>query len=148
MADDRTLCTISTSGDIEIKNGACRVLPLENTKENIENIAYGLDEISQLNPVFFNYKKDSSAASAQSLIDDRTKRRLGFIAEDVQAVIPEVVIWQQPGQVDGIDYAYLTALRVKGIQELDQRTENYETLCLESAPQHQVSNLMCLGIVV
>mgnify|MGYP001618509440 CR=1 FL=1 len=53
--------------------------------------------------------------------DDRTKRRIGFIAEDMQLVIPEAVIWQN-GQVESIDLAHLTALLTRGVQDLAGET--------------------------
>ncbi len=117
VTDDRTLCTIAASGEIEFVNGACGTSS-RRYKQNIKDLGYGLEEIRKLNPVFFNYTKDASASSDLSIIDDRTKRRIGFIAEDMQAVIPEAVIWQNQ-QIESIDYAHLTALLTKGVQELD-----------------------------
>ena len=117
VTDDRTLCTIAASGEIEFKDGACGTSSLRY-KENIEGLDYGLEEINKLNPVFFNYIKDSSGASSLSMVGDRTKRKVGFIAEEVNEIIPEVVIWEE-GQIDGIDYAYMTAVLAKAVQELD-----------------------------
>jgi len=50
---------------------------------------------------------------------------VGFIAEEMNEIIPEVVIWEN-GQVDGIDYAYLTAVLTRGVQELDLKIEGLE----------------------
>ncbi|OFZ56495.1 MAG: hypothetical protein A3D92_07560 [Bacteroidetes bacterium RIFCSPHIGHO2_02_FULL_44_7] len=54
------------------------------------------------------------------MVGDRTKRKVGFIAEEVNEIIPEVVIWEE-GQIDGIDYAYMTAVLAKAVQELDEK---------------------------
>jgi hypothetical protein len=121
VTDDRTLCTIAASGEIELKDGACGTSSLRY-KENIQGIGYGLAEVNKLNPVFFNYLKDSSATSSLSMMGDRTKRKVGFIAEEMNQIIPEVVIWQD-GQVDGIDYAFLTSVLTKALQELNQKVD-------------------------
>ncbi|MEX2013996.1 MAG: tail fiber domain-containing protein, partial [Parcubacteria group bacterium] len=115
VTDDRTLCTASASGKIEFVNGACGTSSLRY-KQNIESLSYGLNEVLELNPVFFEYKDAASAI-------DRTKRRIGFIAEEVNEVIPEVVIWQG-GIVESIDYAFLTSLLVKSVQELSQKFDD------------------------
>lgn len=47
-------------------------------KENIESLPYGLDAINNLNPVSFNWKKNG-------------RLKYGFIAQEVQEVIPEMV---------------------------------------------------------
>ncbi|MFH0792293.1 MAG: tail fiber domain-containing protein [bacterium] len=135
--DDRTLCTEAATGDIEFVNGACGTSS-RRYKENIKEMAYGLDEINRLNPVFFNYTKDSAAPSDLSLIDDRTKRRIGFIAEDLQEVIPEVVIWQG-GNVESIDYAYLVSLLTKGVQELSSTVDSLSLAA--SRQQKQIDEL-------
>ncbi len=114
--DTRTLCVPDTTGVVEFVNGACGTSSLRY-KENVKDIGYGLDQIKQLKPVFFNYIRDSEVPNDLDLKDDRTKRRIGFIAEEMQQVVPEVVIWQN-GQIESIDYSYLTALLTKGVQDL------------------------------
>ena len=49
----------------------------------------------------------------------RTKRRIGFIAEDMESVFPETVQHDANGVAKGIDYPNLTAVLAKGMQELD-----------------------------
>ncbi|MBI4084800.1 MAG: tail fiber domain-containing protein, partial [Candidatus Levybacteria bacterium] len=119
--DDRSLCTEAASGDIELKNGACGTSALRY-KENIEGMTYGLDEINLLNPVFFNYKNFDEQNPG-----GRTKRRIGFIAEEMQQVVPEVVLLDEEGLADSIDYAYLVSMLTKGVQELDSRTKGIGT---------------------
>ncbi|MBI2676677.1 MAG: tail fiber domain-containing protein [Candidatus Yanofskybacteria bacterium] len=116
VTDDRSVCAIAATGELELVNGACGTSSLRY-KENIAGLDYGLAEIAKLNPVFFNYTKDSLASASLSLIDNRTKRRVGFIAEEVNEIIPEVVIWQD-GRIENIDYAHLTSILTKGVQEL------------------------------
>ena len=53
-------------------------------KQNISTITYGLDTISSLNPVKFNWK-DGFEPSEDG------KDLLGFVAQEVQTIIPEAV---------------------------------------------------------
>jgi hypothetical protein len=108
VTDDRTVCAISTSGELELKDGACGTSSAR-FKENITSLDYGLAELTQLNPVSFTYINDTSTT--------RTERRLGLIAEQVQPIIPEVVTLDETGQIEGIDYANLIPLLIKSIQE-------------------------------
>ncbi|PIZ47216.1 hypothetical protein COY32_02080, partial [candidate division WWE3 bacterium CG_4_10_14_0_2_um_filter_41_14] len=52
-----------------------------NLKKNVENSAYGLDTIMALNPVEFNWKSEENSIS----------KSLGFIAQDIEIVIPKLV---------------------------------------------------------
>ena len=53
-------------------------------KKNIRNITYGLSAVMQLQPKIFNWK-DNFVSS------ENGKEMLGFIAQDIQQIIPEVV---------------------------------------------------------
>ncbi len=119
VTDTLTLCT-DANGDIEFKSGACTVSSLKY-KQNVESLSYGLDSIREMNPVFFEYKD-----FVGNDLSGRTKRKVGFIAEEMQLVVPEVVIYQD-GEIDGIDYAFLTSVLTKGIQELDAKVESIFT---------------------
>jgi hypothetical protein len=126
VTDTLTLCT-DANGDIEFKSGACSTSSIRY-KENVNELSYGLDEIRQMNPVFFEYKN-----WVNEDLSSRTKRKVGFIAEDMEKIIPEVVIYED-GLVDGIDYAFLTSVLAKGIQELDAKvTSIFENLVANSA---------------
>lgn len=116
--DTRTVCLVDSTGRFRIKNGVCGTSSLRY-KENIENLAYGLNEINQLNPVFYNNK-----AGIEKSLDGRTKRRIGFIAEEMNNIIPEVVFINESGQPESIDYPNLVSLLTKGVQELDSKVNN------------------------
>jgi hypothetical protein len=85
-------------------------------KENIEVVDHALDKLSQINGVSFNWKdKKSHSADTQ----------LGVIAQDVQAVFPELVL--QSDDEEGNDYLTvnyngLVAPMIEAIKEL--KTEN------------------------
>jgi hypothetical protein len=74
-------------------------------KTNVENLSYGLAEIMALNPVKFQWK---------DVQDGRTK--LGLMAQDLQKLIPEVVVGSDADQL-GVYYADLIPVLIKALQE-------------------------------
>jgi len=77
-------------------------------KENIEDIAYGIETIKSLRPRQFDVKSDGS-------------HNIGFIAQEVKPLVPEVVhesIISETGESHlGLDYGSLTAILTKALQE-------------------------------
>jgi len=72
----------------------------------------------KLNPVSFQYTEAFAST-------DR-KRKIGFIAEEVAPLIPEVVTYDDLGRPDSIDYPKLTSLLAKAIQELNLKINDLE----------------------
>jgi len=87
-------------------------------KENIENLAYGLDAVRNLRPVTFNYKKE---------VNPDTSLRIGFIAEEVVSVVPEVVTLDKDGNPEGVAYDNLVPVLVNALQEIDARLAALES---------------------
>ncbi len=80
-------------------------------KENVANLPFGLDTVLQLRPVVFDWKSSGM-------------HDLGFIAEEVEAVNPLLAEYTGPGgTLSGVKYNTMSVLLVKGVQELDVRTE-------------------------
>jgi hypothetical protein len=76
-------------------------------KQNIQALNYGIKEIMQLKPVSYNWSTNPNAGN-----------KIGFIAQQVKEIIPEVVhVGTDENQTHGMNYAELTALLVKGMQE-------------------------------
>jgi len=80
-------------------------------KENIEDISYGLNTIKALQPRKYTVTCDGSTD-------------IGFIAQEMEKIVPEVVIGKEGEK--GITYGNLTAVLVKGIQELEARVATLE----------------------
>ncbi len=91
-------------------------------KKNIKALKYGLNQVMQMQPVSFNWKTKNN----QDL-------KLGLIAQDLQALIPEVVIshtWEKDKvtgvltkkELDrlGVYYSDLIPVLVKAIQDQQQ----------------------------
>lgn len=86
-------------------------------KSNIKASTYGLKEIMKLEPVTFNWSNNDDAMFSG--------RKIGFIAQDVQKVIPEVVVKGGDKGHLGMNYAELVTVVIGATQE--QQTE-IETL--------------------
>ncbi|MCB0686113.1 MAG: tail fiber domain-containing protein, partial [Saprospiraceae bacterium] len=96
-------------------------------KSNIENIEDPLEKVSRLRGVTFDWDEEHGG-----------KHSVGFIAEEVGAVLPEIVWFEENGiDARGMDYSKMTPLLVevanamrKEYQELldiqDQKIQNLE----------------------
>jgi hypothetical protein len=74
-------------------------------ESNILPLIGALGLVERLQGVTYTRKEDGKAD-------------LGFIAEDVGAVLPQVVLWEANGaDAKGLDYARLTAVLVEAVKE-------------------------------
>jgi hypothetical protein len=90
-------------------------------KENITNLNYGLNEIKKIRPVLYNIKNDLN------------NKQIGFLAHEMQEIIPEIVSGDKDAVDEngkevhqGINYANLTSVIIKGMQEHIDITDNLE----------------------
>ena len=90
-------------------------------KENVEDISYGLGDVLQLRGVEFDWKKEGRGHD------------IGFIAQEVQSVIPEIV-----KEVDGlngkeshltVNYAAVVPVLVESIKTLKEEIDNIKENC-------------------
>ncbi|RLD21703.1 MAG: hypothetical protein DRI69_03295 [Bacteroidetes bacterium] len=101
-----------------------------NTKENVRDIQYGLDQILDLHPVSFEYKDE---------IEPMGKEHFGLIAQEVQPIMPSIVITNDvdvdpvtgefistPGQYLGMSYMELIPVLIKSVQELSAQIINQQ----------------------
>lgn len=110
-------CINSTTGELATSTSACGASS-ERFKENIQNLSYGIDAIRDLRPVSFDWKEDFIKAGTP---------QIGFIAEEVEDIIPEIVAYDSKGNVMNLDYPKLTAVLVGGIKDIDERLRVFET---------------------
>jgi hypothetical protein len=83
-------------------------------KENVIPLKDGLERLNKLNPVQFDWKKSQETDE-------------GFIAHEVQEIVPYVVKGEKDGEeIQTMDYGKLTPLLVKAIQELEARIATLE----------------------
>ena len=96
---------------IDVASGSLTVISDERLKENIVSINYGLQQIKSLRPVSFELKQG-----------DR-KTNLGFIAQEVETILPEAVITLDESMSKTVDNQkmlnkdFIVPVLVKAIQE-------------------------------
>lgn len=98
------------SGDINI-SGSLNQSSDARLKKNITGLTSGLATIQQLRGVRYNWKDET-----------RTDDKIGFIAQEVEKVLPELVVTKEDGY-KAVSYAEMTAVLVEAVKELSQQVE-------------------------
>ena len=104
---------IDSSGDLHCDQDvvAFSTTPSDKRlKTNIKDINYGLETIMKLNPKQYDWKKDDT-------------HDIGFIAQEVEKVIPEIVKDKKhfDKEIKTLDYEKLTAVLIKAVQEQQEQ---------------------------
>lgn len=92
-------------------------------KENIKKLNSSLELIMQLDGVKYDYIKESVILNSirnsvnDEKLENARKNHVGFIAQDVEKVIPEVVSYDETADIYGIDLSRLTPYLVEAIKE-------------------------------
>jgi hypothetical protein len=74
-------------------------------KTNIQTLPDALDKVERLRGVSYDLKENG-------------KHEIGVIAEEVGAVVPEIVQWDKNGKdANGVDYSRLTALLIEAVKQ-------------------------------
>lgn len=81
-------------------------------KENIKPIENGLTKILSLNGVTYNWIDKLKGGEA---------KKYGFIAQEVESVIPELTFKDKENGLKGVHYKEITALLVEAIKELTNK---------------------------
>jgi hypothetical protein len=93
-----------------------------NLKENIQVIPNALEKISAIRGVSYDWKDHVLTAKRDAPLYLNPKHDIGVIAQEVEAVIPEIVAERQDG-TKGVRYERLIALLIEGIKELKAELE-------------------------
>jgi len=80
--------------------------------ENIQDLD-SADSIYKLRPVTFDWKANH-------------KQDIGFIAEEVNEILPVLAEMNEDGQAEGVKYSKLTAILTKALQIHDQRLKDQQ----------------------
>jgi hypothetical protein len=104
---------METDGDFHAKQDvvAFSTTPSDKRlKTNIKDINYGLNTIMSLNPKQYDWKEDN-------------RHDIGFIAQEVEEVIPEIVKDKKhfDKEIKTLDYEKLTAVLIKAVQEQQEQ---------------------------
>ena len=104
VPDNAVRMTFDTGGTLTLSN---RLVELSSIryKTNVESLTPALDKVLQLRPVY--YTKISGTDGTE----------IGLIAEEVAEIYPELIKYNEAGQVDGINYTRIAPILIKTIQE-------------------------------
>ena len=110
---------LNQNGDITGTHGSYHTSSDSRAKENIVNSTVGLDAVMQMRPVKFNFIADRGVG---------TNTRVGFIAQEVEALIPEAVFTADTPNdpipnIKSIEDPQLIPVLVKAIQELNAKVD-------------------------
>lgn len=86
-------------------DNSCLTVSDYRLKDNIATLQYGLDEVLQLDAKIYTYKTDNNI------------KRMGFIAQDVQKIMPELVSKNKTDDYLNFKYMDLIAVLVNAVQE-------------------------------
>ena len=100
-------------------------------KEEIQQINYGINEIKLLQPVSYFWKKEEGSNSSQ-------KRKIGFIAQELQKILPETVqdkewvivngiLTKENAEHLGVSYSEILPVVIKSVQEHQATLKDLET---------------------
>lgn len=82
-------------------------------KENVQTINDGLSKVMQLRGVTFTWKSNPEYGN-----------RIGFIAQELEKVLPELVFTNEVDGYKGVNYAEVTAVLVEAIKEQNKLLDN------------------------
>jgi hypothetical protein len=119
----------------------------ERLKENFRSIDKPLDKILQISGAKYDFKVDGTDTikdAKQKQIDIKLKKdRLGFIAQDLQKIVPEAVIYNEEEDRYFIDYNAVIPILVEAIKEqqsqIEQLKNNIEGCCKSNLKNATIS---------
>ena len=106
--------------DNDITSFSSSVASDKRLKENIKDINYGLEDVLQLRGVEFDWKEKRNG-----------KHDIGFIAQEVQEIIPEVIneipdLQDETNKYLGVDYSKIVPLLVESIKEQQKQINSLQ----------------------
>ncbi|GAA4066344.1 hypothetical protein GCM10022389_08880 [Flavobacterium cheonanense] len=129
-------------------NGTIQTSDMKLKKDVVE-LKYGLKEVMQLNPI--SYKWKSNRIGKTAIPDQLQETKLGFSAQQLLDVLPEVVethSWypkDEEGNFErkqnenlGVRYAEITPVIVKAIQEQQEQIESLKVTVEELKKQNEI----------
>ena len=104
--------TYNYRGAFANSTGAYSSVSDERLKKLIEPIQYGLNDVLKFKPVSYLMENQN---------EDTDKRNLGFIAQDLEYIIPEIVnVPSSSNAVYSLQYTSIIPILIKAIQELNE----------------------------
>jgi hypothetical protein len=114
----------NSSGGLEVIYSPYSGVSDERLKENVVDLSLGLDEINALRPVTFDWKASD--------IEDVPTERYGFIAQEVESVVPTMISTQPATRIDFDEEG--EEITVPNVITLDDGTEISEWKSIDEKP--------------
>ena len=108
---------ILDSVDVQITNGFTTTSDIR-LKENFEPMSNALELVSQLNGTYYTWKKDAGTDKP---------RKLGFIAQEVEKIIPELVKTDSEG-MKSVDYVSVIPVLVEALKHQQKQIDELKAL--------------------
>ena len=116
-----------TAGEIRATNDVTAYYSDERLKDFHGNIDSALDKVNQLNGYYFTENE-----TAKELGYDNDKRQVGVSAQEVQAVLPEVVAAAPiSDEYLTVKYEKLAPLFIEAIKEIDKKYQDKIDMLME-----------------
>ena len=90
-------------------------------KENIETIDNGLDKVMKMRGVYFDWNDDHKVEKGEG-------RQVGVIAQEINMVLPEVVMHQDNDEY-AVDYSKITGVLIEAIKDLKNEINQLKEGC-------------------
>jgi hypothetical protein len=101
---------INSTGQLSAPNLSSR-----RYKDDIQDMAGSSDNLMRLRPVTFRYK--------QSAQDGTKPLQYGLIAEEVEQLYPEAVVYNLAGQIEAVQYSKINAMLLNEVQKQHRQLE-------------------------
>ena len=129
ISDNSPSYKLELPNQADISDGQARAYDWDTysdarVKREIQVIPYGIDEVMQLSPTMYHHHSSEFEDSVLVVSEDYQKE-IGFIAQEVFQVIPEIVDQPKDDSIDlwSMSYARLVAVLTKAVQEQQSQIE-------------------------
>ena len=113
----------STFNSIQVKNVYNQSDARDKT--NIQTLSQGLNLISQLRPVRYNFKNQDARSMTKFRLGGEGKE-IGLLAQDVEQILPDIVLTDPDGK-KLINYTALIPILIDAVKELKTELEELKT---------------------
>ncbi|MFH1523063.1 MAG: tail fiber domain-containing protein [Patescibacteria group bacterium] len=110
-------------------------------KKNIKPLDNALDKIMALDGISYNLKEDYfNPEGSKENTDDLNRTFLGFIAQDVEKILPDVVSYDEESDLKLIDYQNIIPVITEAMKEQQEQIEQLKAIVCLDHPEDKICN--------